>query len=120
MKQSIQKFLGLALISGLLSVCAITPAMAYWHDGYHYHYHDHYYHHDHYYYGGGNELAAGLLVGGAVGFMAASSMAAPAPVYVENHYYEAPPVCYKKKAWSRKFCNDSGCFIKTAWKTVCD
>lgn len=123
MKHKIKKLLFSLMLGGIASSVITTPAAAYWHSyssyyGYHHHYHDYYGHHR-YYYNGGDQLAAGLLVGGLVGVMAGSAMTNTQPSYVQNNYYQAP-VCYKEKAWSRRFCDENGCFIKTAWHTVCD
>lgn len=102
------------LISGLV-VCGST--LAGWHDHY---YHDHYYDHHYYYHDRGDDLAAGLIVGGVIGLAAGAAIASNSqPTYV-THYYDDYPTCYKVKAWSKRICDYHGCYIKTAWRTVCD
>jgi hypothetical protein len=104
MNSTTKKLFLVSLFSGLV----FSSSTFAWYD-------DHYYYHHH-----GNGLAAGLLVGGAFGLVAGAAIAdSSRPVYV-SHYYEEGPRCYRVKAWDRRFCDDEGCYIKTAWRTVCD
>jgi len=100
--------LGLA-ITGLVSSTAFA-------DGYHHHHERH---------GNSNALAAGLVMGGVMGMLAGSAMASnsqpqPQPnYYPEDYDSDYGPYCYKVKLGSHRFCDEDGCYVKTAWKTVC-
>ena len=116
------KIMTLVVSSSLLLTAAFSSVASahgghHWHPGHHWYPRHHWYPHRHWHYYHRADIGAAMLFGGLMG--AALENASQQQQY-DDSYYQPAYECHKEPIWTHRFCNDSGCYDRTAWETVCN